>query len=207
MEPGRSLMRRARLRAGRARESRARGHRRDHRPVGRFRRGADLRSVEAGQPESRAMKGGDWAERGNRKLEEGDFDGAIECYETAIAADPAHAMAHYRAALVLQHLGRHAEADEHYGSAVEGEPELADAWVDWGNLAYGLGDPAAAISRLETALEAVPDHRRALHNLATILLADGDFDSARDLFERAIAAGNAESRLGLANAQSAAGDL
>jgi tetratricopeptide (TPR) repeat protein len=153
------------------------------------------------------MKGGDWAERGNRKLEEGDLDGAIECYETAIAADPAHAMAHYRAALVLQHLGRHAEADEHYGSAVEVEPELADAWVDWGNLAYGLGDPAAAISRLETALEAVPDHRRALHNLATILLADGDFDSARDLFERAIAAGNAESRLGLANAQSAAGDL
>jgi len=153
------------------------------------------------------MKSGDWMERANRKLEEGDLDGAIECYETAIAADPALAAAHYRAALLLQHRGRHAEADEHYRSAVEVEPDLADAWVDWGNLAYELGDSTAAISRFEAALETVPNHARALHNLATILLAGGDFDSARDLFERAIAAGNAESRLGLANAQSAAGDL
>ena len=227
----------------------------------------------------------DWLERGNRCYREGDLDGAIECYEAAIAAEPASVRAHYNLGLVLQGRERVDEAIAHYRLALatdpafcpalvnlanalaargdssgardlyaralaidpndvhaiqnlvslarlhegRGEPgealecyrivvraqpahavanhRAAEIWIDWGNLAYEEGDPAKAVTRFEQALESMPNHPRALHNLATVESAQGRLDRARILFERAMAAGNAESHLGLANVQAASGEL
>jgi tetratricopeptide (TPR) repeat protein len=75
------------------------------------------------------------------------------------------------------------------------EPESPDAWLEYGNgalrIAIASGDPSyygVAEQALEQALDLVPDSADALASRAGLALSVHDFDLARDLATRSVAA-------------------
>lgn len=87
----------------------------------------------------------------------GRLDGALASYKRDIAATPSAPVPRFNAAVVLQRLGRHAEADTLYAQALAragDQPTLA-ARIEFarGNNAYYLGDREAALAHYDACLE------------------------------------------------------
>ena len=107
-------------------------------------------------------------EQGLALDESGDSNAALAAYERAIAADRGHLDAHTNRALLLQDLGRPAEAERAYRDAFEA---CADAPVLWFNYALMLEDlrrGAEAARAYEAALRRDPDFADAHYNLALL---------------------------------------
>lgn len=123
--------------------------------------------------------------RGNRAMEEGRVELAIELYGTAAERAPDDPTIHYNLGLALARAGRREEAVERFRRAVELDPEYRDAHY---NLAAALGeagrwdeaarhferawriDPLDASARLDwaLALERAGDAAGALRELAAL---------------------------------------
>ncbi len=70
--------------------------------------------------------------------------------------------------------------------AIELDPDLADAWLDEGFVAFWWqGDAAAAFHDFETALKLEPSSAKAFHWYSTALLTHGDFAKSLDMIARA----------------------
>lgn len=123
--------------------------------------------------------------RGNRAMEEGQVELAIELYGTAAERAPDDPTIHYNLGAALARAGRREEAVERFRQAVELDPEYRDAHY---NLATALGeagrweeaarhferawriDPLDASARLDwaRALERAGDAAGALRELAAL---------------------------------------
>jgi Flp pilus assembly protein TadD len=99
--------------------------------------------------------------------------------------EPDHAPARYLLARSLQRRGRQEEAEEElrrFDSIKRAEAHLA-----LGRSLANLGRGREAISELKLAIEAHPDHARALYLLGRELLRAGRKDEARPVLDHALA--------------------
>ncbi len=128
---------------------------------------------------ARADLAGALANRAVSLKEAGDLARAEETARRALALDPECVMARYDLGVILEALGRPAEAAEEYRGAIARDPGHAAA----GNLAAILvtaGDFAGAEAVLRPALRASPGDRVAWTNLVVALAAGGDLAGARE---------------------------
>jgi SAM-dependent methyltransferase len=88
-------------------------------------------------------------------------------------------------ALLLDHQGRHREAENLLEQALLYDPRYAKAHNDIGTLFFQRGDRDKALYHLELAVESEPDYQLARKNLADLYLAMGRAEEARRLQEKA----------------------
>jgi tetratricopeptide (TPR) repeat protein len=95
---------------------------------------------------------------------------AIPCWERAIAlAETDRPGPHLSLGWALQEEGRLDEAREHYGMAMELNPEMAGAPLNMGGLHEELGEMAEAEASFRAALRIQPKYAAAHARLATLL--------------------------------------
>ena len=138
---------------------------------------------------------------GKAYLEQGSFAQAIASSQQGLALNPRLALAHYNIGTAYLHLGQPQRAIASLERAVEIQPDLVEALTNLANAHLEQDQPAKALPIIRRALTLVP--RGALwHNLGAAHLKDGNLDSARAAFVRALDADstNREAYLGLIKA-------
>jgi tetratricopeptide (TPR) repeat protein len=131
-------------------------------------------------------------------LESHDPERALQALRDAAARTPAACEAHAARARVARSLGRHQEAYEAAGRALDldvagrlGPAQAAELALLGGDSAGAAGRLDAAVGFYERARALQPDDARALSRLGEGLAAQGDFASAREVLRARIERGDA----------------
>jgi tetratricopeptide (TPR) repeat protein/glycosyltransferase involved in cell wall biosynthesis len=117
---------------------------------------------------------------------QGEFLGAIECYERAIAIDPDNPMAYSNLGVVKQQMGLLPEAIAHYRQALALEPNLAETLSNLGSALADAGETAEAIAVYDRALSLNPNCAEAWINLGLAREAQGDLAEAINCYQQGI---------------------
>ncbi len=124
--------------------------------------------------------------RGRDLQQQGEFRGAIECYERAIAIDANNAIAYSNLGVIKQQLGEFAEAIAHYRKALAIDPNLAETLSNLGSALADAGETAEAIAVYDRALSLNPNCAEALINLGLAREEQGDLVEAVNCYQQAI---------------------
>jgi tetratricopeptide (TPR) repeat protein len=128
----------------------------------------------------------------------GDLDGALASFDRALELAPAYAEAHFNRAIVLNDLGRHAEAEVSFKRAQsldtrdgtrfpsEVGNQIAIGHAALGDLYLLADSPRDAVEQLQAALDVRPRFLDVRERLAEALLAVGDLEGARRELERVL---------------------
>ena len=115
-------------------------------------------------------------------------DQALECFERAVAIDPAQAGAYYNLGLIYLNRSLLDKAQTNLEKAVQLDPSDANAWNNLGVVSGEKGDYDAAQRYFEKTLSLRPSHLLAVQNLVKLYdYKDKPEDSLR-LLEAAVAA-------------------
>ena len=128
-----------------------------------------------------------WNNLGNVQQELGRLDDALAAFAKALDLKPNFAKSHNGLGNTLQQLGRLDEALASYGRAVAIEPDYAEAHNNLGITLRLLNRGAEAEARCRRALDLNPRYVAAATLLAELQSDNGNFESAEDLYHRAIA--------------------
>jgi tetratricopeptide (TPR) repeat protein len=146
------------------------------------------------------VQASDPASDGQKALQDGKFEAAVQAFTAAIAADPKDYFSHFNLALAYTYLRRDAEGVAEYRKTLELKPGLFEAELNAGMLLMRDKQPADALPLLEAAAEQKPSEFQPRFYLAQADLDTGAPDRAEENFGRALQANpkSAESHLGLA---------
>jgi tetratricopeptide (TPR) repeat protein/tRNA A-37 threonylcarbamoyl transferase component Bud32 len=126
-------------------------------------------------------------QQANSLYEKHDLDGAIACYQKALALDPKFAPAHYNLGNALYAKDDRDGAIARYQTALDLNPKYALAHINLGNALRGKGDLDGAIARYKKALDLNPNEAQAHTNLGAALYDKGDRDGAIACYKKALA--------------------
>lgn len=125
-------------------------------------------------------------QRGMKRAEIGDLEGAIAAHEAALARSPSLADAHANLISLYGRTGNWGKAEEHYRSLVALGVNLDEAHYDYGVL-RGLQEQwDAAADAYRQALAVNPHHPRAHNNLGQILERGRKWEEAAAEYRRAV---------------------
>jgi tetratricopeptide (TPR) repeat protein len=128
---------------------------------------------------------GDLVNRGIKKAKDGDLDGAIADFDSAIKADPKNDAPYYNRAQAKRLKKDTAGAIADYTHAIELGSTNPAAYNNRGNARSENNDPDGAIADYTRAIELKPDYARAYYNRAVTKKAKGDAKGAAADFKRA----------------------
>ncbi|WP_343713385.1 tetratricopeptide repeat protein [Inquilinus sp.] len=118
------------------------------------------------------------------RYQAGDFGGALDDYDRALAVDPGLGTAWYNRGLALSRLGRPGDAIGDFTRAGALVPNRAVIWVSRGAAYAMTGDPARAIEDYDRALALQPGLALAWASRAAARIRLGDLKQGRaDLLE------------------------
>jgi tetratricopeptide (TPR) repeat protein len=117
-------------------------------------------------------------ERGNKRLDRGEFDAAIADCTDALRLDPNYAWAYGNRGLGLIKKKRYAEAIPDLDQAIRLEPTLADAYLNRGLARQQLGQYDSAIADYARVLRLKPDDVLAQYNRGLVYYLKGEDDQA-----------------------------
>ncbi|MEO8441494.1 MAG: tetratricopeptide repeat protein [Betaproteobacteria bacterium] len=127
-------------------------------------------------------------ERGNSLCASGRHADAVAEYERAIAADPGHAQAHYRAGLAWRDQQEFAAAIASYRRALELKPDYIEAHNNLGVVLQLQDKLEEARACYRRAVELGPDFSQPYINLGRLCELLGERDEAAHCYRKAIAA-------------------
>ncbi|KAF2070472.1 hypothetical protein CYY_008213 [Polysphondylium violaceum] len=121
-----------------------------------------LRASKQKFAESKAVEIKEAAERvkveGNNKLQSSDFQGALNCYNTAIAYDPTNAIYYANRAATYSSLGQFENAVQDSQESINKNPNYAKAYARLGSANLSLGKNQEAAEAFKKALELEPNN-------------------------------------------------
>jgi tetratricopeptide (TPR) repeat protein len=137
---------------------------------------------------------------GQKALQDGKYDAAVQAFTQATAADPKDYFSHFNLALAYGYLHRDAEGLAEYRKTLELKPGLFEAELNAGMLLMRDKQPAEALPLLEAAAEQKPAEFQPRFYLAQAELDTGAPERAEESFRKALEADpkSADSQLGLA---------
>jgi tetratricopeptide (TPR) repeat protein len=126
--------------------------------------------------------------RGLNRVNEGNYDGAIEDFNAALATNPKLLQAYDSRGTAHARRGEFKEAIADFGSALEIDPKFAGAYCNRGDARRDSGDTEGALSDYGKAIEY--DHRfaTAYNNRAMLEQTLGQFPEALADFDHAVKA-------------------
>jgi len=132
-----------------------------------------------------ADRGAALLQEGNRLLQDGKAELAVQRYREAGALLTNDEDVHYNLGIALARLGRADEAMQEYEAALKIFPDYAEVHNNLGNLLLRRGKTEEAIAHFEAAIKAVPDYATAHNNLGNARLMSGRFEEAATSFLKA----------------------
>ena len=93
---------------------------------------------------------------------------------------------HYMLAAHFMSVGDFRKAAEHFGRALEGQPDFEDASINMAVALCELGDTTEAVRRMRSLIRKFPDSARVNFFYATVLYRHGDYPEALSKYQRAI---------------------
>jgi cytochrome c-type biogenesis protein CcmH/NrfG len=117
-----------------------------------------------------------------------DFTQEEASFKSRLAANPrdSHAMIHL-GNLYYDH-GRHSDAVEWYGKALEVDPNNVSVRTDRGTSLWNLGQADAALAEFGKSLEVNPTHPQTLYNMGVVYLnGKNNVEEARKAWQRLLA--------------------
>ncbi|PHX56216.1 hypothetical protein CP500_006525 [Tychonema bourrellyi FEM_GT703] len=118
--------------------------------------------------------------------QQGEFRGAIECYERAIAIAPNNAIAYSNLGVIKQQQGELVEAIAYYRKALEIDPNLAEILSNLGSALADAGETEEAIAVYDRALSLNPNCAEAWINLGLARENQGDLVEAINCYQQGI---------------------
>lgn len=117
---------------------------------------------------------GDWSrlmKRGNERYAAGDYDVALEAYQSAVERRPKEAISHYNLGTALYQKKRYDEAANEFRRSLDSKEPLlqAQGYYNLGNAQFQSGDLQGAIRSYKSALRLNPDDYDAKYNLELAL--------------------------------------
>ncbi|MDE7247940.1 MAG: tetratricopeptide repeat protein, partial [Lachnospiraceae bacterium] len=128
----------------------------------------------------------DYIRRGNRALDEGRQQDAMDEYSKAIERYPENASAYIGRGIVYNNLGQNEEAIKEYDKAIEQDPNDAIAYNNRGNAYDDLGQYEKAIKDYDKAIELNPDLVDAYNNRGVAYDDLGQYEKAIKDYDKAI---------------------
>ena len=138
---------------------------------------------------------------GNQLLAQGNYAGAAQKFEQAVAISPDQEDLHYNLAIALAKLGKTQDAKKHYEEALRIFPDYPEAHNNLGNLLMNENKLEEAINRFREAIKNMPENASFHNNLGTAFGRQGKVTEAMSEFEEAIkhSPTYVEARVNLAN--------
>jgi tetratricopeptide (TPR) repeat protein len=91
--------------------------------------------------------------KGNYRLEDGQYEEAVQEFTEALEKNPDHAMARLGLAITYMQIGRDSEALQELNLVIKQNPELAPAYADRGILYDRMGEYRKALADYKKAIE------------------------------------------------------
>ena len=104
-----------------------------------------------------------------------------------LAPVPAEVQGQFQRALQAQRAGRLDEADRQWRALAQSHPELGGAHANLGLVHAQAGRHAEAVTALERAVRVSPTQPRFFNELGIAYRGNGQFEKAREAYERALA--------------------
>lgn len=124
--------------------------------------------------------------RGEAFGHEGQYDRAIEDYNTAISIDPKYGAAYFNRGSMFLVKGDYDRALEDFDMTIVLEPDAADAYTDRGNVFYKMGKIDRAIEEYNTAISKKPTFCPAFINRGIAFRDRGETNKALADFSKAL---------------------
>lgn len=138
-----------------------------------------------------------WDVLGIVNLNQGDFPGAIEAFETGLEIDPSSWGRVELLGRSYLNAGRPADAERAYERYAKRYPDRLTPIRAIGGLYLAAGDFTGATEQFERALLVDPADFQSLVALADIAERTGTFDRARDYYDRAVSASRSAEQMWL----------
>jgi tetratricopeptide (TPR) repeat protein len=124
--------------------------------------------------------------RGNAKVNLGDYKEAIEDYEETLRINPSFSDAHYNLGNALARKGKMVEAITHLKEAIKLKPASADYHNNLGYVLALQGKEEEAITHFQEAIRLKPDLAAAHNNLGNALFYRGRLAEAIESYREAL---------------------
>ncbi len=125
--------------------------------------------------------------RGVQLHEQGEFEAAIDCYQTIVHRFPDADLAWYNLGLAHYELDRPDEAAKAFLAAARVNGEDGDYWYNAGLALKKAGQYEAAAGCYDRAMKLAPGDADIVYNLGCCLQAAGDLDRAVAAYEQSLA--------------------
>ena len=125
--------------------------------------------------------------RGTAKVHKGDYDGATDDYDRAIALAPNYAAAYNNRGLAKAYKSDYDGTTDDYDRAIALDPNNAAAYNNRGVAKAYKGDYDGATNDYDRAIALDPNYAAAYDNRGTAKTHKGDYDGAIADYDRAIA--------------------
>ena len=126
-----------------------------------------------------ALEAASAAAQGDKSLDQGKVDEALQHYREAAQDLPQSAIYKYKVSIALDRSGKVDEEKAQLEAAVKLDPALAGAQKQLGYLLSRSGDTAGAVEHFRMAVKAAPAWSEAWINLGAQLAIEGNFAEAR----------------------------
>jgi tetratricopeptide (TPR) repeat protein len=111
--------------------------------------------------------------RGNALAAQGEMDGALSEYESALAIHPEYPGVNNNLGRLHLGQGRASVAVDYFQRALDARPDWTEAMINLGNALWQSGERARAIEAFEAAVASAPESADAHYGLAASQLARG----------------------------------
>lgn len=128
----------------------------------------------------------EWFQIGLQQANSGDWEGAIACWDNALALDPDLARGWHNRGSALALLERYEEALESFDRAVAINPEDPQIWNARGSALYGLRRWEEALSCWDKVLQSREDSDETWYNRGSTLENLGRKEEAIDCYRKAL---------------------
>lgn len=120
------------------------------------------------------------------RLEQGNFQGAIQAFNQAIELNPDYMEAYCERGLSYALLGDYQKAIEGFRQAIEIDPNHVDAYARWGTALASVGDLQGAIEKFDEALQLDSNFVDAYYNRGLAYYSLNNFERAVEDFTQVI---------------------
>ncbi|MEK7487582.1 MAG: protein kinase, partial [Planctomycetota bacterium] len=137
-------------------------------------------------PQKPLQSGKDYFENGNRKIQQGDYSGALKEYTMAIQIDPNRAEIFNNRGLVKNILEDLPGAIQDFTQSIRLQPYYVEAYVNRGAAKELMMDLEGAISDLDQAIQMNPNLFEAYNSRGSVYKRKGDYQKSYQDYSEAI---------------------
>jgi tetratricopeptide (TPR) repeat protein len=136
-----------------------------------------------------------WAQKGDLFYSQGQYDQALDAYNTSVTLDPYNSIAWNKLGNTQVRLGDTAGAIRSFGEATRLDPFFGAAWVNRGDQLLASGNVTEALDSYNRAISINPNDMHAYISKGMLFKSSGKLDEARAAFSEVITISDREIRV------------